>query len=75
VEEIANGLKISAVSEVDRYKPETMVEFLNLYRLVIETIVADPDARLSDLVRLCLKSQQSMLDRVSTGSGSDLVCD
>ncbi|HEY6806346.1 MAG TPA: amino acid adenylation domain-containing protein [Pyrinomonadaceae bacterium] len=50
VEEIASGLKLSAVSEVDRYKPETMVEFLNLYKLAIETIIADPDRKLSTLV-------------------------
>ena len=51
-EEIAGGLKVSVVSEIDRYKPETMIQFLNRYQQVIEMIITDPDLKLANLVQL-----------------------
>jgi len=38
-------------------------------------IAGDSHPIVPNVARLCLKSKQSHLDRVSTGSGSDLVSD
>jgi hypothetical protein len=69
-EEIAEGLQLKTISEVDRYRSETMVEFLDLYQLVLETIIADPETRLSDLVTLVRQKREDRTTHKSTQNQS-----
>ncbi|HEU4595768.1 MAG TPA: amino acid adenylation domain-containing protein [Pyrinomonadaceae bacterium] len=49
---VAEGLQISIDSGVDQYRPETMIEVLEFYCRVIESVVADPEQTLSELATL-----------------------
>ena len=57
-QEVADGLKIHVISEMYRYRPETMTEFLELYRLLLETIIADCEKPLSELVTLIQQKRE-----------------
>lgn len=57
-QERIEGLKITVVTEVDRYKPATIDEMLELYRLALEAVIADPEQRLSDLSALLRKRRE-----------------
>jgi hypothetical protein len=51
-DEVAEGLRISITSGVDQYRPETMVEVLELYCRVVESVVTNPEQTLSELTTL-----------------------
>jgi hypothetical protein len=51
-EEVEEGLRISITSGVDQYRPETMVEVLELYCHVVESVVTNPEQTLSELTTL-----------------------
>jgi non-ribosomal peptide synthetase component F len=67
------GFTIRLSYDTSQFTSETIAQLLTNYEALLQSVVDQPECRLLDIPILLTDAKSTHLDRVSTGSSSDLV--